>query len=321
MTDRRYDLTRLKRTVGIGQVLAHYGLDSGLRPYREERVGPCPLPGHGGDRSNRAAFRVHLSQGLWHCMTHCGGGDIVALLAQMEGGDYAACARVLAMIEATRPAQGMDCNRPAAARPAFTAYTRRLRLDPDHPLLRQRGILPETAQAFETGGWPLAGFLEGCVGVRLHDWAGNPLGYAGRRADPAEARRFGKWKLPPGLARSALLFNYHRLTAHEHAPVVIVEGPFDAMRVWQAGHRAVVALLGTFLSEAQRALLASAPRLLALLDGDEAGGEGARRIANAFPLGRVRLVPLAAGRDPADLSETALRECLEPYVGSEQRLR
>ena len=56
---RKYDLHRLKHAVSITEVLVRYGLDSNLRQQREELVGPCPLPGHRGDRSNENALRVH----------------------------------------------------------------------------------------------------------------------------------------------------------------------------------------------------------------------------------------------------------------------
>lgn len=55
---RRHDFSRLKQVVGITQVLVHYRLDDGLREQNGERVGPCPLPGHSGDRDNTGAFRV-----------------------------------------------------------------------------------------------------------------------------------------------------------------------------------------------------------------------------------------------------------------------
>ena len=310
---RKYDLHRLKHAVSITEVLARYGLDSDLRQQREELVGPCPLPGHRGDRSNENALRVHPGKGVWHCLTHCGGGDMVKLVALLEGGDYAAAARSLADIEdGARPAPRQ---RPAApprnATPGrFVPYEKALWLRPEHRLLRDRGIRPETVRTFEAGWWPLSGLLAGCVGVRLHDPQGRPLGYAGRRVDPDEADRLGKWKLPRDLPKAGLLFNWHRAVPHLARGVVVVEGPFDAMRVWQAGWRPVVALLGTDLSSAQQALLATAPSVVVMLDGDDAGRQGARRLVSALAPRPVRVVRLPEGRDPADLDDEALRPLL-----------
>jgi len=314
---RRYDLHRLKRAVSITEVLAHYGLDADLRRQRGELVGPCPLPGHDGDRDNRSALRVHVEKGVWHCLTHCGGGDVVKLVALLEGGDYAAAARSLAAIEdGVRTAPRRRTTAPPRRSPTpgrFVPYTKALRLRPEHPLLRDRGVRQRTARTFEAGWWPLSGWLAGCVGVRLHDPQGRPLGYAGRRVDPDDADRLGKWKMPSNLPKADLLFNWHRARPHLERGVVVVEGPFDAMRVWQAGWRPVVALLGTELSAAQRALLATAPRVLVMLDGDDAGRHGARRLVSALASRPTYVVRLPQGRDPADLDDEALRLMLASF--------
>ena len=203
--------------------------------------------------------------------------------------------------------------RPSPRSP-FSPYTRSLRLQPEHAFLRAHGIRAQTARLFEAGWWPLAGFLDGCIGVRLHDPQGQPLGYAGRRVSPDEARRFGKWKLPRGLPKADLLFNWHRARLQLGIGVVVVEGPFDAMRVWQAGCPFVVALLGSHPSLAQQALLSGVRKVGVLLDGDDAGREGARRIALALAPRPVQVLALPEGRDPADLDEEALRRVLASFL-------
>lgn len=308
----KYDLRRLKQIITIAQVLAAYRLEGRLRHSRGELVGPCFLPGHRGDRDNPGALRINPVKGAWRCFTHCGGGDLVELVAHLEGGSYAAAARALAAIEAGGRPSARRCATPAPDK--FVPYTRRLRLQPDHPLLRARGITPQTAATFEAGWWPLSGFLRGCVGVRLHDPRGRPLGYAGRRVDPLEADHLGKWKVPPRLPKAELLFNWHRARPHLRQRVVLVEGPFDAMRVWQTGLRSVVALLGDRLSPAQAELLATVPEVVVMLDGDRAGLKGARQVADALPAPSVRRIHLPRGRDPADLHQRALVGILSPLL-------
>ena len=231
----------------------------------------------------------------------------------MEGNDYAAAARVLAFVE-RRPSTTPTCDRFQPTRPSshrpFSPYTRRLRLNPTHPLLRARGITPQTARTFEAGGWPMGGFLQDCVGVRLHDIQGRPLGYAGRRLDDQAARRLGKWKLPTGLPRSELLFNWHRAQPAHHSTLIVVEGPFDAMRVWQAGHPNVVALLGSSPTPAQVHRLAQVEALVIMLDADGAGRAGAHRLTPLTTDTPVRLVELPEGNDPADLPEPVLQRLL-----------
>lgn len=312
---RRHDFARLKLVIGIGEVLAHYGLEARLREQHGELVGPCPLPGHGGDRDNRDAFRVNLAKGVWHCFSHCGGGDIVRLAMLMEGGSYAAAARALVRLEAGGAPRRRRCQErpsPRADRTsAFVPYTKRLSLEPDHPLLRARWLDPDTCRAFEAGWWPLGGFLSGCVAVRLRDTIGDPLGYAGRRVEADEAGR-GKWKFPPRLPRAELLFNWHRARQHRRGGLIVVEGPWDAMRVHQAGHHNVVALWGTTASATQLGLLGQMNRIALMLDGDEAGRAAAKRLAAALQPTPTMLVELPDDRDPADLSDRELRERLAP---------
>lgn len=314
---RRYDLRRLKRTVGITEVLASYGLDVDLLAQHGELVGACPLPEHQGDRNNRGAFRVCPSTGLWNCQTHCGGGDIVELVAVMEHGDYAAAARRLDHLQARVSPNARHHHRlshrkhrPSAS---FSPYTKTLRLVPDHGYLRARGLQTPTAIAFEAGWWPLRGFLEGCIGVRLHDPQGAPLGYAGRRVMPKEAQRFGKWKLPRALPKGNILFNWHRARPLLKRTLIVVEGPFDAMRLWQAGYRAVVALLGSSATPSQQALLSTAPNVIVALDGDATGRDGARNVARTLTATSVTVVDLPNGYDPANLPNEHLHRMLTPF--------
>lgn len=314
--ERKYDLSRLKHTVGITEVLASYGLDAALRVQHGELVGPCPLPEHQGDRNNRGAFRVRPNNGVWNCQTHCGGGDVVKLAVMMEGGDYAAAARKLAYLETvSSPAFRHRCHHylPDRRTPpsnSFSPYIKPLQLVPDHAYLRARWFQPRTAMTFEAGWWPLGGFLEGCIGVRLHDPQGCPLGYAGRRVTSEQAQRFGKWKLPRELPKGDILFNWHRARPLLQRGVVVVEGPFDAMRVWQAGFRSVVALLGSTATPSQQALLSSAPNVIVLLDGDTAGRHGARKLASALTSTSVTVVDLPDGHDPADLPDEDVHRML-----------
>jgi hypothetical protein len=304
-----HDLSRLRNSVPILDILAHYGLQGGLRPARDDDlVGACPLPDHGGDRSNRGAFQVRLGCNRWICYTHCGGGDTVELVARMEGGSYSRAASVLAGLEHDHPPWH---ERPATTRPAFIPYLRELTLAPCHPFLLDKGIRPATAHHFDCGFWAHDGFLSGCIGVRLHDVEGRPLGYAGRRLEPSEITAWGKWKLPRGTPKHALLYNWHRAEPHSiESPLVVVEGPFDAMRVHQAGFPAVVALMGTHTSTCQLALIRKASRIVLLMDGDRAGRDATRRIAMSMPLSHIDPIFLPDDIGPPDLAEDKLTTLL-----------
>jgi len=301
--------SQLKRSVSIMTVLNAEGLTTALKQRGQRLVGPCPV--HGGD--NPHAFVVDLTRDLWYCFTRCqGGGDVVELVRRMQRIGYRQCAHYLATL-AQAPAPPSS---PVAAPPKkpFQPYTRSLRLDPFDPLLQQKGIRPETAHRFEAGGYEGPGFLQGCIAVRLHDPQARPLGYAGRRLDPQQARRYGKWKFPPGLPKREILYGFHHIAMQRHKGLVVVEGPWGVMRLMQIGFP-TVALLGIQLSTTQLQLLHLSPRIVLMLDGDDAGRSASRKIANTLTQHtgtRVHHIELPQGLDPDDLSDTDLIHRLHP---------
>lgn len=311
MIPQHLDFRRLKNQLPIARVLAHRGLLANLTPRGPTLAGACPI--HRGDNPN--AFVVDTDKNLWYCFTRCqAGGDIVELVRRLDRASYAQAAQHLAELAATAPPAKV---KPKASEPGrdaepFRPFTRRLALDPDHPVLRRKGIWPETARAFEAGAYHGRGFLHRCLAVRLHDPRGQPLGYAGRHLDPDDARRYGKWKLPPRLPKHQLLYNLHRL--QNPRELVIVEGPWSILRLHQIQIPAV-ALLGSHLSAAQARWLRPIPRLRILMDGDPAGRRAARRIAHQLDdHPDLSLVTLPEGLDPDDLDDARLVEKLRPSL-------
>ena len=295
-------LRELRQLVSIEQILERRGLLAGLKRRGCRLVGPCPV--HGGD--NPTAFVADCRRGLWNCHTVCRGGDVVELVRALDKVSYAEVRSTLTAMTGQLPARP-PAPPPAPARP-FVPYTRRLTLDPCHPFLDDRGIHPWTARRFEVGAWHGWGMLQGCVAVRLHDIEGRPLGYAGRRLQPG---RRPKWVFPTGLPKSHLLYGWHHLAGLD--PLVVVEGPWEVLRLHQLGVEAV-ALLGTSASRHQVDLLRRR-RCLVLLDGDQAGQGAAGRLARALAAPIIRL-PI--GSDPADLDDGHLAGLLRPFFSSNQ---
>lgn len=286
-------LRELRRLVSIEQILDRRGLLCGLRRRGHRLVGPCPV--HDGD--NPTAFVVDCRRDLWNCHTACRGGDVVELVRALDGVSYAEIARTLGTMSG-QP-QAPPC--PPPTRPdTFRPYTRRLALDPERAFLASRGIAPHTARRFEVGAWYGHGLLDGCIAVRLHDIQGQPLGYAGRRLQPGDR---GKWVFPRGLPKSMLLYGWHHMCAATQ--VVVVEGPWEVLRLHQLGVPAV-ALLGVHASPEQLRLL-RATRCRVLLDGDSAGRAAAQRLARDL---RAPVISPPPDRDPADLTDQQLIQLL-----------
>ncbi len=298
MIPSHLDFKRLKQTVTIEQVLADKGLLDALRKRGSRLVGPCPL--HGGD--NPTAFVVDVDRNIWHCFTGCGGGDVVEMTRRLTDGTFAGAARYLAQLAGSTPVPRTPHARRRTAQ-RFRPFTRRLRLDPSTAFLARKGITQRTARRYEVGEYQGPGMLSRCVGLRLLDPLGRHLGYAGRRLDPDKVLSRGKWVFPPRLPKSSLLYGYHQAQHLLHRGAVVVECPWGVLRVTQLGNPAV-ALLGTSLSTSQRALLLNLPKVVLLLDGDQAGRRATASI-KAQPVNAVQ-VNLPEGLDPDDLPDEGL---------------
>ena len=115
------------------------------------------------------------------------------------------------------------------------------------------------------------GTFSGRFVIPLHNEKGELVGYAGRSLDDSEPRYLFP-SSEKGFYKSHLLFNLHRVIEdNDRSLIVVVEGFFSAMKLWQAEIPAA-SLLGSSLSEAQEDLLCRyINRVVLLLDGDEAG--------------------------------------------------
>lgn len=300
-------LKDLKKQLSIGRVLEAYGLCTRLKQHGDQLIGACPI--HGGD--NPTAFRAHLTRGIWNCFTACGGGDTVELICKLEKCTKASAVRIIRHMIALPSISvplGSNSQHLTTTR-AFRPFRRKITLNPRAPFLQDnKGISVNTAIRFETGlADPKSSFLRGAVAVRLHDIKGHPIGYCARRLEPDAISRWGKWRFPTGLPKGQLLYNAHRALAARHRGIVVVECPWAAMRLTQAGISAVVALLGTTMTETQLAWIASAPAVLLLMDADQAGRKAAKTIAQALERHTTVLIHhLPTEKEPEDLDDANL---------------
>lgn len=150
--------------------------------------------------------------------------------------------------------------------------------------------------------------FRGRLMVPIHDGRGRLVGFGGRTLDGREP----KYLNSPETAlfdKSSLLFNAHRArgAAHRENRLFVVEGYLDAIALAEAGIEAVVASLGTALTETQIKLawqLADEPVLC--FDGDRAGraaaGRALERIVPLLAAGKsFQILTLPEGKDPDDV--------------------
>jgi len=205
--------------------------------------------------------------------------------------------------------------------------------------LRSRGITVETARAFMLGFSPAraaslakalekrglteAGIKAGVVkrdAMGLHDAfrarvmfpireaQGKVIAFGGRVLDA----RMPKYLNSPESAaysKTRTLYGLHeaRQAIASQDRVIIVEGYFDVIALWQAGFRETVASCGTSLTVEQLRLLSRYTKnVLACFDGDAAGRKASLRALEIFLqaglLGRGIFIP--SGFDP----DTLVRE-------------
>lgn len=311
--NRWVDFRALKQSVGIEQVLTSHRVEL-QRAGPHQLRGPCPLPTHGSERS-RQSFSVDTAKNVWAChSTSCCearqgrvGGNVLDLVAWLEG-----CTIREAALRLGEGGYGWRDGIKLGEQPRQLASKGSSRSSPPdrlpplpfslclrwHPYLEQRGVHPATAARFGVGYYAGSGFLRHRIVFPIHDHEGQLVGYAGRSIDGSEPR----YLFPPGFRKSQVVFNLPRAVEEAGECAIVVEGFFDCLRVDQAGYRNVVALLGVRVSEMQEKLLRERfPRLVLMLDGDEAGQRASQQLAVRLR-GKLSLAEMPSGRQPDQLS-------------------
>ena len=311
------EFASIKQAVPIMEVLQRYQITGLRRSGQDQCRGRCPL--HGGDGED--AFHVNTAKQLFHCFSCGAGGTVLDLVAAMEHCEVWEAAHKMS-VQWGMPATAVaGSGARARAQPTVTEKRGSLRplgfrlrsVDPRHAYLKTRGISEQTADTFGVGFYAGPGLLSHRLVIPIHNETGQLVAYCGRSLDGSGPR----YKFPAGFAKSQVVFNLHRALATGKGTVVVVEGFFDCLKVHQAGFCCVVALMGAALYERQRWLLTDRFRqMILMLDGDQAGRRATAAIA--AQLARrcaIRVIELAAGTQPDQLSEASIQEILAKEGG------
>lgn len=193
-----------------------------------------------------------------------------------------------------------------------------LKLKEDHLYLKKRGLKKDTIEYFGLG-YCERGLLKGRIAIPIHNEKGQLIAYAGRVVDDKEIGvENPKYKIPANFKKSLVVFNLHRVIEESKQlplELILVEGFFDCFKVWQAGFRNVVALMGNWMSEEQEALIVktvgSQGKVTLILDGDKAGREGSEDIIKRL-ISQVYLkaIFLKEGQEPDNLKEEEIKKLL-----------
>jgi 5S rRNA maturation endonuclease (ribonuclease M5) len=307
------DFKSLKQRIRIDDVLMRYAVK--LRPIGPHTLcGPCPLPTHSSAQS-RESFPVNLSLQLWSCHSASCiaarggriGGHGIDLVVIMEHCGLREAGLRLQDWFSIRPST------PALVRPAMSSSAVEpnrplgfaLRgIDSRHPYPTRRGISLVTAQLFGMGMYHGNGFLAGRCVIPIRDEKSRLVAYAGRAVNGEQP----KYRFPAGFRKSQVLFNLDRAVETGGRNLIVVEGFFDALKVHQAGHPSVVALMGCSFSQRQSELLLSHfAGVTLMLDGDQPGRRAAEVIARLLkPKIPVHKVDLPDCVQPDQLSSAQI---------------
>ena len=293
----------IKRRVTLEQVLRSYQVNW-LRSSGEGRYrGRCPI--HQGEGED--AFHANLKRGIFHCFACGAGGNVLDFVAAMESSSIREAALRLRMGDYTAVTRLPERKLVTKKRSINPSLSFTLELDRRHPYLARRGIDGATADHFGVGYFCGHGLMSGRIAIPIHDGAGRLVAYCGRAVDRMEPR----YRFPAGFQKSQVLFHYHRARGGGEQ-VIVVEGFFDCMRVYQAGFPCVVALMGASLSAAQKAALtARFSQAVLLLDGDATGRAATAQISSDLAGAcSVRPLLLPPGVQPDQMSAAEIRQFL-----------
>jgi DNA primase len=159
--------------------------------------------------------------------------------------------------------------------------------------------------------------------IPIHDQRGRVIGFGGRALNDDVQPKYLNSPDTTLFHKGSVVFNFHRARqpAHEDGSVVVVEGYMDAIAIYQAGLKCVVATMGTAFTETQIATLwrlSNEP--IVCFDADPAGISAAHRsidrILPALKIGRTfRFAFIDSGKDPDELIREKGIEAFRSVLG------
>lgn len=278
------------------------------------------------------SLRIDLDKGLYHCHGCHVGGDIFNLVMQVLGLDFYSSARWLArragldegkkpdLVDLLSRAQAVFARGKGFI--ASWAYSRGIEeASIDYWGLGYCQGLP---WASDGSAWVGTGLMSKrgyfMLGRRatfpLLSSSGDPLSFSGR-ALHGEMPKYIHGSDHAYFTKGAYLYglaqNRKAITASKSA--LLVEGPIDVIRLWQAGITNAVGVLGAFLTPRQCQVLRGlgVTSLYLGLDSDPAGRSAVERILLSSALSggfEIRVVDWKPSKDPGDLNPEQALEAI-----------
>lgn len=325
----------LREKLDFENVLKEYQVE--IKIKNGQATGFCPLPSHDGNKHS-PSFSVNLGRGIWQCFGCGAKGNVLEFALKMEGlnpddvSDFRKGALRIQErfgITTSKQKENEETKKPILqdpqpekkSEPKKEELPRRVNtpldftlkgLDPKHPYLKGRGFTEKTIEYFGLGHCN-RGLMKNRIGIPLHDFEGQLIGYAGRLIDDSAVSAEAPKYLFPGereregviyeFRKSLFVYNAHRIEKPQD--IIIVEGFPAVWWLWQIGCPNVAALMGSSCSDEQAEMIKkfvpSDGHIWILSDGDGAGERCALDLlAKLSPFRFVRWIKLESGRQPTD---------------------
>lgn len=154
---------------------------------------------------------------------------------------------------------------------------------------------------------------------------GDSVAFGGRVLDPNDNPKYLNSPETPVFEKKKVLYGLHQTARHIRSEdaAIIVEGYMDAVSLYQAGIKNVAAVMSSSLTiEQARLLKRMTKNVIMLLDGDDAGMDGAERSLPILLQGDLypRGVFLPDGMDPDDFVKANGAEALQKILEKSQEL-
>ena len=259
----------------------------------------CPF--HGNHRT--PAGEVDKSTGLFFCFSCHHVCDLIELIMHTTGRTYFESARYIKSKEQESSLIDSVAKK-LVVKPDYIQYDKAMidrlntqALDSGRAMsyYANRQITAESVQKFKLG----YSEKQDMVTIPVHSPDGMEVGFVGRSVEGKD------FKNTPGLPKSKVLFNLHRVKTSNS--IYIVESSFDAIRLSQCGFPAV-ATLGANVSSYQTDLLKKYfNNIIVIADNDEAGGNMKDKIIERLG-SRVTVIKLDKQyKDIGDMDDTAIK--------------
>ena len=286
-------------TQQIHRVLTGAGIDIEAE-YGTDYIIFCPY--HNNNRT--PAGEVSKDSGLFFCFGCQTTKNLIELIMHMTGRTYFESVRYIKSKEVETDIESL-VNKTLYAAPDFVQYDELLIKRLNKQALESpramtyfegRRITKDSVTKFDLG----YSEKQDSVVIPMQSPEGMTIGFVARTIEGKE------FKNTPGLPKSKILFNLHRVKASK--TIYVVESSFDAIRLDQVGFPAV-ATLGANVSSSQMGLLKKYFNSIVLVaDNDEAGSIMADRLIEK--LGNLVTVirPDKKYKDIGDMTDDEIRQ-------------